>query len=507
MEGCAKFAGFFYACLGRQKMQQSIEVTSRNTYGRKLKEALDNKREPNGPRGSEADTSKPLPRNPPGRASLDLSNSPRSSANLTDLVDSEHAPISEYDLDWYQMLTSVHNALSHTRYTISGRMGMSIWGCANGSRSGLSIVCPVEAQEAIKIWAITTSGRFSITSSEPNILTFQSPSSHQSPSRTWRIRIRWVPEAVFIAMPKVEMALRYDDGNPYAGEQVSTVNVLTLPALLDNCAHAWAEYSRKQASDHRLRGLEEDILSILERIMDLNFAEEGAGPLTDTECRHVVSDAFWSAFTKKHPNSPAMFCHSGLPLPQPPTTAQPGPSAGMVYPDQLFSNPRPAPAVPPKDKGRDLTANVKRKPEPEPARRSSFMDLFKPTVRKEAKAAQAERERRRSEDARKLAVAVSRGSRRMDESKQSRLKKVSSRRRDRDDDDVNRHHRDRKARSSNSSSSRGFRPTSTSSAPPDGTKVSDFDPSALERSISGNGRIPRRGFFADLYIVDDGEFL
>ncbi|KAL1864605.1 hypothetical protein Daus18300_007622 [Diaporthe australafricana] len=477
-------------------------------YAQKLKEALENNRGQNRPRGVGADTSKPLPPNPPGRASLDLSKSPRSSANLTDLVDSESdAPISEYDRDWYEMLTSVHNALSHTKYSISGRMGMSIWGCANGSTRKLSIVCPIESRENVKMWCLSTS-RFSITEAEPDILAYQSPGSHQSPSRIWRIRIRWVPEAIFTAMPKVEMALRYSDGNPYAGEQVAVVNVLTLPALLDNCAHAWAEYARKQASDRRLRGLEEDIFSILERIMDLSFTEEGAGPLTEAECRHVV--AFWVPFTKKHPDSPSMFAHCGMPLPQPPTTAQPGPSAGMVYPDQRFTNPRPAPAVPPKNKGRDLTANVKRKPELQPMRqpdrRPSFLDLFKPAVRKEAKAAQAERERRRSEDARKLAVDVSRGSRRMGESKQSRLKEMPSRRKDRNDND--RHHRNRKTRSSGSlSSSRGSRPTSTSSAPPDGTKVSAFDLSALERSASGNGRIPPRGLFADLYIEDDGEAL
>lgn len=493
----------------------------------------------NGARVSRGDISKPLPANPPGRASLDLGKSPRASADLVDLVSSESEDVlvpHNYDRAWYEMLSSLHGALKHTRYSVSGRMGMTVWGCANGAKTGLSIVCPIESREAVKIWCISTSGRFSITEAEPDILSFQSPGA---PSRTWRVRVRWLREAAFEAMPKVEMALRYDDGNPYAGEQVAEVNVLTLPALLDNCASAWVvEHARVRqdglAESSRLRGIEDDIFSILERVMDLNFSEEGAGPLTQHKCRHVARPNFWAPFTEAHPDSPAMFALCGLPIPPPvTTTTQPAPHAGMVYPeDHRFSNPRPAPAVPPKDKGRDLTANVKPKPEPkpEPPRRVSFMGLFSSSARKEAKAAKTERERRHSEDARKLEEQVRRGARQLDdreserrrrlreqeagrkgkenetrpreERSNHRLKEMPSRRMDDRDGD---RRRDSSPRSSRSSSSR--RPHSTSSSARDGTKVSSFDPSALERSASGNGRIPRRGHFADLFIVDDGETL
>ncbi|KAK2598627.1 hypothetical protein N8I77_012023 [Diaporthe amygdali] len=504
-------------CLGRRKTQEPIELTSRrNTYGQKLAEALENKGGRKAPRGSRPDISKPLPHNPPGRASLDLGKARRQSADLNDMVsgDSEDGSMAhEYDHAWYEMLSSVHNALKHTRYSISGRMGMAVWGCANGAKTGLSIVCPIESREAVKIWCISTSGRFSITQAEPDILTFQSPGSHHSPSRTWRIRIRWMPEYMFEAMPKVEMALRYDDGNPYAGEQVAEVNVLTLPALLNNCASAWVDHSRKQhASGSRLKGIEEDIFSILERIVDLSFAEEGAGPLTEAECRIITGNAFWLPFTQKHPDSPAMFALCGLPMPQPPTTVQPAPNATMDYAfPGRFSNPRPAPPVPPKDKGRDLTSNVKRRPEPQPqpqkpVRGISFMDLFSPTVRQEAKAAQAERERRQSEDARKLREEVRRGARKMDERENERRRQHKKRDSSKEAPSTrhhHHHHRNSKAGSSRSSSSRRHHSTPSAGAP-DGTKVSNFDPSAVD---SGKGRIPRRGHFADLFIEDDGETL
>lgn len=557
MEGCpGKFVDLIDCCLGRRKEEETVDLTPRrNTYGQKLQKNLDNT---GGRSALKADISKPLPMNPPGRASLDLGKAHRPSADLSDLVssESEDAPIPHnYDRAWYEMLNSVHNALKHTRYSISGRMGMSIYGCANGAKSGLSVICPIESREAIKIWCISTSGRFSITESEPDILSFQSPGTPQSPSRTWRIRIRWLREATFEAMPKVEMALRYDDGNPYAGEQVAMVNVLTLPALLDNCAGAWlTEHTGKNRESRRLRSIEADIFSILERIMDLNFVEEGTGPLTERECRHITRASFWTPFTKKHPDSPAMFALCGLPMPQPRqiATVQPAPNAGMVFPDdRRFSDPRPAPPVPPKDKGRDLTAGVKPKPEavakPAPPRNVSFLDLFTSNGRKDVKAALQERERRHTEDARKLEEEVRRGARRLDEreserrsrlrgddasregaqstSRQGKGKESEGRRRegatpkdrprlkeapsgfqDRPRPERGHLRRDstpRSSRSSMSSSSR--RPSSTPRSARDGTNA--FDPSALERSASGHGRIPRRGHFADLFIEDDGEVL
>lgn len=551
MEGCpSKFVHLVDCCLGRRKKQEPIELTPprRNTYGQKLKQALENKERRDGPSIQKADVSKPLPVSPPGRASLDLGKPHRPSADLSDLVGSDAEDAStphEYDRAWYEMLASLHNALKHTKYSISGRMGMSVWGCSIGAKTGLSIVCPIESRQAVKLWCISSSGRFSLTESEPDILSFQSPATSRSRSRTWRIRIRWLREATFEAMPKVEMALRYDDGNPFAGEQVAEVNVLTLPALLDNCASAWVDHVRRhgEVHDRRLRGIEEDIFSILERVMDLSFTENGSGPLTQYECRHVLRGSFWEPFTKKHPDSPAMLALCGLPLPQDPAiSTQPGPSADMSYlNDTRFSNPRPAPAVPPKDTGRDLTASVKKQARPELEQRTSFMDLFNPSGRKESKES---KQRRHTEDARKLEEQVSRGALRLNEREHERrsradrdstssgkgkgkeressrrgggdrdsrdrssLKQVSSRLRDESES-----RRDSSPRSSMSYSRRTESARGSGSGAggvvtlPDGTKVSSFDSSSLERTASGKGRIPTRGHFADLFIVDDGETL
>ncbi|POS78758.1 hypothetical protein DHEL01_v202852 [Diaporthe helianthi] len=548
MEGCPnKFVHLVDCCLGRRKNQEPIELTPprRNTYGQKLKHNLEHRERKNETIISNANVSRPLPvRSPLGRASLDLGKPQRASADLSDLVgsDAEDASVPhKYDRAWYEFLGSLHNALKHTKYSISGRMGMSVWGCSIGAKTGMSIVCPIESRQAVKLWCISSSGRFSLTESEPDILTFQSPGPANGRSRVWRIRIRWLREVSFEAMPKVEMALRYDDGNPFVGEQVAEVNVLTLPCLLDNCASAWVDHIRKvgdvDVNDRRIRGIEDDIFSILERVMDLNFTEQGSGPLNQHECRHVARASFWEPFTKKHPGSPAMFALGGLPLPQvltttTTTTNQPGPHADMAYlKDNRFSDPRPAPAVPPKDTGRDLTTNAKKQsdtePQPKSPLRVPFLDLFNSSSssgrKKESRGskAMAERQRRQSDDARKLEEQVSRGARRMEERERERRRAGSrSEKRDSNGSGKGKEERESSRRDGNTPrSSLSYPPRSGSASRyrsgsgagyvtlPDGTKVSSFDPSSLERSASGRGRIPARGHFADLFIVDDGEAL
>ncbi|KUI59680.1 hypothetical protein VP1G_06898 [Cytospora mali] len=183
----------------------------------------------------------------------------------------------EYNNAWHEMIDSLHNALKHTRYSVSGRMAMSIWRCSRGACDSLSITCPVESKEAVKIWA-THGGDTSSLYSQP---------------RLWRRRIRWLPERVFDAMPKIEMRLAYDEDIYIGVYRTAYVNVLTLPALLENSASAWVDNRAKGSSQERLDVVARDILSILDHIMELNFEEVGYGPLSATESRHVLDKAFW----------------------------------------------------------------------------------------------------------------------------------------------------------------------------------------------------------------------
>ncbi|KUI70830.1 hypothetical protein VM1G_06459 [Cytospora mali] len=240
----------------------------------------------------------------------------------------------EHDNAWHEMLDSLHSALRHTRYSVSGRMAMSIWRCSRGARDSLSIICPVESKEAVKIWAVSTGGRFSMTDAEPDILTFQAQggdaSSLHSQPRLWRIRMRWLPERVFDSMTKIETRLTCN-GKPCTSEYRTTyVNVLTLPALLENSASAWVDHLAKGVSHERLDVVARDILSILDRIMELNFKEVGSGPLSASESRHVLDKAFWIPFMQRYPLALAKFAQCGLGLPSY-TRFQPGPNGDMLY--------------------------------------------------------------------------------------------------------------------------------------------------------------------------------
>lgn len=420
MEGCGTWTNLLNGCLGRRHKteDQSVELTPQiNLYG-ELMDRIEEDAAKRTKAVGRLQAGLPKGNNPStGRAPLDHPEQPRRrpSQDLVNNIETT-TPVEnrEYDNSWHEMLNSLHNALEHTRYSVSGRMAMSIWGCSRGARDALSVICPVESKEAVKIWAVSTGGRFAMTDAEPDTLTFQSQGSSSSHPRPWRIRIRWLPEQMFEAMPKVEKRLTYN-GNPSTGKyRTAYVNVLTLPALLDNSASAWVDNLAKGISQERLEAVARDILSILDRVMELNFQGEGSGPLGAAESRHVLDKAFWVPFTQRHPPAPARFAQCGLGLPSCYTKSQPGPSGGMVYPEDP---PLEAPANEAKHAGRSLMA---RKPVPErrsqtgtpgrapiakpeqPIRKPSSKDLFISTGRNEAGEVQVERLRREMEDARQL---------------------------------------------------------------------------------------------------------
>ncbi|ROW04869.1 hypothetical protein VMCG_04880 [Cytospora schulzeri] len=425
MEGCGTWTNLLNGCLGwRHKIEdQSVELAPQvNPYGRKLMDRLEKDTAKGAKTVGRSQVGLPKGKLPIDGSALDSSRQPRrpSSQDLVDLVNSSKntVPIEsrEHDNAWHEMLNDLHTALKHTRYSVSGRMAMSVWGCSRGARDALSVICPVESRDAVKIWAVSTGGRFTMTDVEPDILTFQSRVSSQSSSssqpRLWRVRIRWLPERMFEAMPNMEKRLTYNE-NPYTGEyRTAYVSVLTLPCLLDNSASAWMDSLAKGITQERLEVVAQDILSILDCIMELNFQEEGSGPLSAAECRHVLNKAFWIPFTQLYPLAPVKFAQCGLGLPSY-TQSQPGPHGGMVYQE---ASTRSGAATSTKDAGRNLMV---RKPAPEcrtktvvsespnaepeiPVQRPPFRDLFITASREETAEVQLERERRKMEDARKL---------------------------------------------------------------------------------------------------------
>ncbi|ROV93681.1 hypothetical protein VPNG_08862 [Cytospora leucostoma] len=439
MEGRGNWENL-YNCLGRRHgtNDQSVELTlQRNLDGRTLtdRSAEDMARRGNALGSSQAGLPRPFPRGPSTRGSTNNLGRPRRPLQIPsepakyekDTVPAEDER--EYDNAWHQMLESLHNALKHTRYAVSGRMAMAVWGCDRGARDARSVICPIDFKEAVMIWAASTGGPVAISDAEPDILTCQAQGSS---SRSlyggpyiWRIRLRWMPEKVFEKMPQIEKTLTYNE-NPYTGDyRTACVNVLTLPAILDNCASAWANNLAKGASHERLDAVAEDIFSILDRIMDLNFHEIACGPLSANECRHILGSAFWGPFTQCYPQAQAAFAACALGLPPCTQPQQPVAHDGMVYPEALPVSTSSANGHPARHVGRSLLAR-----RPVPGLRSEAATLGTPVlagremsvcasspghlssdaIRTEAKADPVGRERRGKGDSSQSGESVARGS-------------------------------------------------------------------------------------------------
>ncbi|ROV99651.1 hypothetical protein VSDG_03107 [Cytospora chrysosperma] len=450
MEGCRTWTDLLNGCLGRRSKTegQSVELTLQiNPCGRKLMVHIEDDAAKRTKALERPQAGLPRGNPPSGNASLDILEQPQRRRPSRDLVSNTEtaAPVDNqvYNNAWHEMLDSLHNALRHTRYSVSGRMAMSVWGCSRGARDSLSVICPVESKEAVKIWAVSTSGRFAMTDAEPDILTFQSQASSQP--RLWRIRIRWLPEQMFEAMPKVEKGLTYKE-NLFTGEyRTAHVNVVTLPALIDNSASAWADNLAKGISQARLEALTRDVLSILDRVIDLNFQEQGSGPLGAAESRHVLDRAFWVPFTRRYPPAAAMFALCGLGLPSCYMQPQPDTNPGKVYPE---GQPRSATRTSTKDAGRSLTA---RKPVPPrhgqtaippedpiakpelPVQKASSKDLFSSTRLTEAGEAQVEKGCGESEIDGQLVGQSHRGARKLEGRERGRKRKRRVRWVDKDD--------------------------------------------------------------------------
>lgn len=388
MEGCGTWTNLLNGCLGRRHKArvQSVEQTlQRNPYGRKLMERLE---------GGAANRTKTVGRPQDGLSKLNATKAPlddntrQYSPDLGDLANKENKVPEDsqgHDSAWHDMLDSLHTALKHTRYAVSGRMAMSVWGCSRGARDSLSVICPAESREAVRIWAVSTGGRFTITDAEPDILAFHPRESssnsssgggvhHGGAPRPWRIRIRWLPERTFEAMPKVEKTLltrgqnTHTHTHAHAGEHRTarisiSVNVLTLPALLDNAAGAWADNLARGSSttrEEQLGSLALDVLSILDRVLELrkDSQEEGSGPLgvaaaaAAAGSRRVLDRAFWVPFTRRYPSAAAGFARCGLGLPSSVRCRTGGPRGGVVLPGAEAGS---GPAGLMNDAGRSLT--------------------------------------------------------------------------------------------------------------------------------------------------------
>lgn len=124
------------------------------------------------------------------------------------------------------------------------------------------------------------------------------------------IHIRWVPDRELERLHIVESKITYCEG-PLEPMKEARLVLLTLPALADNIAWSWINTRDERAKDD----FSADMFLVLERIIDLDFAQEEAGPLSVEENVHIMGKDFWIPFTKACPHAVARFAQCAAPIP------------------------------------------------------------------------------------------------------------------------------------------------------------------------------------------------
>lgn len=205
------------------------------------------------------------------------------------------------------LLRDLNAALGHFRYAVSGSYAEALWGCQRGKRRNIvSIMCQSSSRKTIRVWLYSQT-LFTVSANDENVLQYQGDVRGAEPMS---VRIRWVSDRELQRLQIIESKVRYREGPSEPVEHVRLV-LLTLPALADNIARSYINARDKCARED----FAADLFSVLQRIVDLEFAHEGTGPLTAEENVHMLSKEFWIPFTKAYPHALELFARCGAPVP------------------------------------------------------------------------------------------------------------------------------------------------------------------------------------------------
>ncbi|CAN8101159.1 unnamed protein product [Discula destructiva] len=259
------------------------------------------------------------------------------------------------------VLRDLHATLRHSKWAVSGSYAEALWGCSRSKRRDIvSIICQASSRATTKVW-LTSQLLFTVSPADEDVLEYQGDTRGSAPIS---VRIRWVSDRELERLGSVEGTFKFREGHLQPVETITFV-LLTLPALADNLALSWVK-----ATDPRVRNdVATNLFAVLDRIVQLDFAVLGSGPLNAENNVHTMHKSFWLPFAAAHPEAPATFAKCGLPIPdsgrvittQPPQqTMQMSPSSPLMpfeRPDS-FQKPRSVPAPPSaasREHGRSLT--------------------------------------------------------------------------------------------------------------------------------------------------------
>ncbi|KAJ4397667.1 hypothetical protein N0V93_001900 [Gnomoniopsis smithogilvyi] len=287
----------------------------------------------------------------------------RPSEDLQDLVGTQaqkicniDAAFNVFDRAHAHVLRDLDSALQHCRYAVSGSYAEALWGCPRAKRRNtVSIMCQSSSRKTIRVWLYSQS-LFTISLIDENMLEYQGDLMGSEPIS---VRIRWVSDRELQRLPIIESNIRFREGPLEPVSEIRLV-LLTLPALADNVAWSWVN-----ARDQRAReDFAADLFSVLDRIVDLNFAHDGTGPLSAEGNVHILSKDFWIPFTKVYPYALELLAQCGAPIPDfAVITSQPQAERDMhmsrpFLDPNSFQKPRLAPLPPavPRTHSRTVTA-------------------------------------------------------------------------------------------------------------------------------------------------------
>lgn len=286
----------------------------------------------------------------------------RPSEDLQDLVDNEakHDNTNEvsfrlFDRAHAHVLRDLNATLQHSLWAVSGSYAEALWACRRGDRRNIvSIMCQRSSRDTTKLW-LTSQSLFAVSPNDENVLQYQGDLGGADPVA---VRIRWVSDWELQRQQIIESTFNYRE-SPSAPVTTVRLLLLSLPALADNIAWSWVNARNRRARDD----FAEDLFSVMDRIVDLDFAHEGSGPLSAEDNVRILSKEFWIPFTDAYPHALALFAQCGAPIPDfAVVSTQPRIEQGMQMPPSAlrpdsFKKPRSAP-VPPlssQDHGRSLT--------------------------------------------------------------------------------------------------------------------------------------------------------
>lgn len=222
--------------------------------------------------------------------------------------DSNDVPFNGLDRAYAHLLRDLDSTLAHFKYAVSDSYAEALWGCQRGKRRSIvSIICQSSSRETMRVWLYSQT-LFTVSANDENVLECQGDVGGAEPLS---VRIRWVSDRELRRLRIIESKMRYREGPLEPVRHVRLV-LLTLPALADNIAWSYMNARGQRARED----FAADLLSVLERIVDLEFVHEGTGPLSTEENVYMLSREFWIPFTSAYPHASELFARCGAPIPE-----------------------------------------------------------------------------------------------------------------------------------------------------------------------------------------------